>query len=221
MGQEFKILTPLHQSTTRDYLSRMNDEKVEAMRVARQFDTAYWDGSRRYGYGGYRHIPGRWSPVASALVNQYGLSAASTVLDIGCGKGFLIQELARLVPGLRVSGLDYSHYALSNSHPDVRGALVEGDARFPLPFSDDAFDLSLSLATLHNFRLPEICVTLGEMTRVSRRQFVMVESYRNETELFNLQCWALTASSFLDPDEWRWIFSREGYDGDYEFIYFS
>jgi len=49
----------------------------------------------------------------------------------------------------------------------------------------------------------------------------MMESYRNEKELFNLQCWALTAESFLDPDEWRWVFDCCGYQGDYEFIFFE
>jgi hypothetical protein len=49
----------------------------------------------------------------------------------------------------------------------------------------------------------------------------MVESYRNEKELFNLQCWALTAQSFLDEKEWQWLYKEYGYKGDYEFIYFQ
>ena len=31
----------------------------------------------------------------------------------------------------------------------------------------------------------------------------MVESYRNDKELFNLQCWALTCETFLRPEEWN------------------
>ena len=46
----------------------------------------------------------------------------------------------------------------------------------------------------------------------------MVESYRDEQELFNLQCWALTCESFFTPEEWVWIFNEFGYTGDYEFI---
>ncbi len=49
----------------------------------------------------------------------------------------------------------------------------------------------------------------------------MLESYRNEQELFNLQCWALTCESFFDTAEWIWIYKRFGYSGDYEFIYFE
>ena len=49
----------------------------------------------------------------------------------------------------------------------------------------------------------------------------MAESYRNELEMFNLECWALTAESLLDVDEWLWFFNAVGYTGDYEFIYFE
>ena len=49
----------------------------------------------------------------------------------------------------------------------------------------------------------------------------MLESYRSNTELFNLQCWALTAQSFLDVDEWRWLYQQLAYSGDYEFIFFE
>jgi hypothetical protein len=49
----------------------------------------------------------------------------------------------------------------------------------------------------------------------------MVESFRNEFEMFNLECWALTAETIKDVDEWKWIFERFGYTGDYEFIFFE
>jgi hypothetical protein len=49
----------------------------------------------------------------------------------------------------------------------------------------------------------------------------MLESYRNELEMFNLECWALTAESLLDEQEWVWLYKHFGYTGDYEFIYFE
>lgn len=39
-----------------------------------------------------------------------------------------------------------------------------------------------------------------EITRVSRQSYIMVESYRNEKELFNFQCWALTCKTFLNSN---------------------
>ena len=61
---------------------------------------------------------------------------------------------------------------------------------------------------------------LMEIERVGKKGYLMVESYRNEEELFNLQCWALTAEAFFDYNEWCWIFDEFGYSGDFEFIYF-
>ena len=221
MGDLFEVVTPLHTATARDYLSRMNDDKVEAMSVAQRYDRAYWDGDRRYGYGGYRYLPGRWKPVAEALIERYELSNESSIIDIGCGKAFLLYEIQELIPGARLVGLDVSQHALDQAHGAFRGELILGRAEEPLPYAAEAFDFAFSLATLHNLRIFEAKFALEEMSRVSGQQFVMVESYRTNAELFNLECWALTARTFLDPEEWAWLFGASSFSGDFEFIYFD
>ena len=221
MGQLLNIVTPLHQSTQRDYLARMVDNKVEAMLVAKKYDEDYWDGDRRYGYGGYRYIAGRWKSVAEALISRYQLTNSSSLLDVGCGKGFLLYEIQMLLPGLRIVGFDISHHGLASRHPEFKGELFIARAEEHYPFKDDEFDLVISLTTLHNLRLPQLRVALSEIERVGKRAYVMLESYRNELELFNLECWALTAESLLDDGEWIWLYNEFGYTGDYEFIYFE
>ena len=64
-------------------------------------------------------------------------------------------------------------------------------------------------------------MALREIQRVGKQGYVMLESYRNEQELFNLQCWALTCESFFDTEEWVWLYNHFGYTGDYEFIFFE
>ena len=221
MGQLLDIVTPLHQSTQRDYLARMVDNKVEAMLVAKKYEEDYWDGDRRYGYGGYRYIAGRWKSVAEALIGRYQLTNSSSLLDVVCGKGFLLYEIQLLLPGLRIVGFDISHHGLASRHPEFKGELFIARAEEPYPFKDDEFDLVISLTTLHNLRLPQLRVALSEIERVGKRAYVMLESYRNELELFNLECWALTAESLLDDGEWIWLYNEFGYTGDYEFIYFE
>ncbi len=76
-------------------------------------------------------------------------------------------------------------------------------------------------ACLHNLRLFDLKTALTEIERVGEKGYVMVESYRHEQELFNLQCWALTCESFFDDEEWIWLYQHFGYTGDYEFIYFE
>ncbi len=221
MGQLLNLVTPLHQATERDYLGRMLDNKVDCVRTSKQYGEEYWDGDRRYGYGGYKYIPGRWAPVAEALISRYKLNDKSSVLDIGCGKAFLLHELKLLLPGLTVSGIDISAYGLQCATDQIRPHLFKHDIKTPLPFIDKQFDLAISLGAFHNLRLPALETALQEMERVGRRGYLMVESYRNEAELFNLQCWALTAESFLDKKEWKWLYSYFGYSGDYEFIFFE
>ena len=101
MGKFIEIVTSLHESTTRDCLARMNDDKVHCMKIARQFEIDYWDGDRRYGYGGYRFIPGHWASVAQKLIDTYQLTNESSVLDVGCGKAFLLYEMKQILPDLR------------------------------------------------------------------------------------------------------------------------
>lgn len=221
MGSLIEIVTPLHQATKRDYLGRMNDGKAEAMVVAKQYEEDYWDGDRRFGYGGYRYMPGRWKPVAEALIDRYGLTDSSSVLDVGCGKAFLLYELQLLLPGARLVGTDISQHGLTHAVPEFSGELLTHRAEDPLPFEDNEFDAVISLGTLHNLRLPELEKALPEVQRVGSNAYIMVESYRNELEMFNLECWALTAESLLDVGEWEWVFKRFGYSGDYEFIFFE
>lgn len=222
-GREIQILTSKHQNVDRNYLARVNDAewpKWKAAEVAKKYDFDYWDGSRKINYGGYQYRPGYWVPVASRLIEEYELTDKSSVLDIGCGKGFLLYEMKILIPGLQVFGLDISSYALSNAHPEVAGHLSLGSA-VSLPWPDKTFDLAFSLNTFHNLHTFDLENALQEISRVSARQFLCVESYRNEFEKMNLIYWQVTCEAFNTPKEWFWWFEKTGYRGDYEFIYFQ
>lgn len=221
MGRLLNIVTPLHKATKRDYVARMMDDKVNCMLKAKEYEGDYWDGDRRYGYGGYKYIPGRWKPVAQALIDIYGLKSDARILDVGCGKGYLLYELKLLLPDAHIVGFDISKYGLANAKEEIRDNLFRYRAQDAYPFGDKSFDLVISLTTLHNLRLFELKTALQEIERVGKNKYVMLESYRNELELFNLECWALTAESFFDAAEWIWLYEHYGYTGDYEFIYFE
>jgi SAM-dependent methyltransferase len=220
MGRLMKFVTPLHKRAKREYLPRMVDDKVHCMLKAKQYEFDYWDGDRRYGYGGYKY-DGRWKSVAEAMIAAYGLKADAKILDVGCGKAHLLHELKLLLPASEVVGFDVSRHGLADAPEGIRDALIHYRAQDRYPWGDGHFDLVISLGALHNLRVFELETALKEIERVGRQKYVMVESYRNETELFNLQCWALTCESFFDTAEWIWLYSRFGYSGDYEFIYFE
>lgn len=219
MGKLMNIVTPLHQMTKRDYIARMMDDKVTCMLKAKEYEADYWDGDRRYGYGGYKYLPGRWKPVAEALIDEYDLTGRSKILDVGCGKGYLLYEMKLILPELEIHGFDISKHGLNDVKDEVKENIFIHRAQDQYPYGDDEFDLVISLATLHNLRLFELETAIKEIERVGKQKYIMLESYRNEQELFNLQCWALTAETFLDQEEWIWLYHHFGYTGDYEFIY--
>ena len=221
MKSHRNFITPLHQASDRDFLARMIDDKVHCMKIAKQYGKEYWDGDRRYGYGGYTYRPGYWKPVAEKLISTYGLKDGSRVLDMGCGKAYLLHEMLLLEPGLEICGLDISDHGMADATDLVRPFVSQHDARDPLPFGDQDFDLCISITTLHNLEIFDLETALKELARVGKQGYVVVESYRNELELFNLQCWALTCESFFSVEEWKWLFEHFGYAGDYEFIFFE
>lgn len=221
MGKLVNFVTSLHQATSRDYLARMIDEKVHCMLKAKEYEKDYWDGNRRYGYGGYKYLPGRWTPVAESLIREYELDNDSSILDVGCGKAFLLYEIKLILPEIKISGFDISNHGLESAKDEIKKDLFIHKAQELYPFKDNEFDLVISLGCLHNLRLFELEVALKEIQRVGKNGYVMLESYRNELEQFNLQCWALTCESFFDKEEWIWLYKHFGYEGDYEFIYFE
>ncbi len=220
MGRLLNIVNQLHRQTARDYTGRMADQKVHCSEVAREYGSDYWDGDRRYGYGGYRY-DGRWARVACDLVNTYSLPPHARILDVGCGRGFLLYEFTQLLNKCTITGFDVSRFGLETAKPEVRSQLFPHDAREPFPFPDQSFDLAISINALHNLPPEAVVGALTEMKRVATNQFLVVESFRSVEELFNLQCWALTCESFLRPESWQWLFQQAAYSGDYEFIYFE
>ena len=220
MGSEIYLFNKLHKKTSRKYIDRMVDDKINCMTKSKEYGYEYWDGDRRFGYGGYKY-DGRWVEIAKDLIQQYKLTNDSKVLDVGCGKAFLIYEIKQMLPDITIAGFDSSLYAIENAKEEIREHLYIHKAQETYKYEDNEFDLVISLGTLHNLKIFDLKKAVQEMQRVAKNKFIMVEAYRNDTELFNLECWALTCESFFAPDEWTWLYDEWGYTGDYEFIYFE
>lgn len=218
------FMSSLHKSTQRDYLARVNDSKYpkdKAASIAKEFGEQYWDGDRRICYGGYRYIPGRWEGVARRLIDHYDLPIDAKILDVGCGKGYLMHDILKVAPGTRVHGIDISSYAIENAKEEVRSNIIRGSAT-SLPWPDNYFDLVVSITTLHNLYAYDLEKALKEVERVGKRhKYVCVESYRSEKEKVNLLYWQVTCEAFNNPREWEWWFEKTGYTGDYSYIFFE
>lgn len=217
------FLSVIHKATQRDYLARVNDPeypKAKAAELAKQWGYDYWDGDRRINYGGY-HYDGRWLKVAKAMAEHYGLKPGDRVLDVGCGKGFLLYDFTQAVPGIEVAGIDISAYAIEHAKEEIRDVTQVVSAT-NLPFPDNSFDLVYSINTLHNLKCHELDKALREMQRVGKNnKYICVESYRTEQEKANLLYWQVTCEAFNTPEEWEWWFQTCGYTGDHSFIFFE
>ncbi len=221
---EIDFMSGLHKSTKRDYLARVNDKdfpKEKAAALAKKFDFDYWDGDRRICYGGYNYIPGRWEKIAENMQTQYNLPANAKILDIGCGKGYLLYDFLKVLPNAEVYGIDISSYALKNGKEEIRDRMHLGNAT-KLPWPDNFFDLVISINTLHCLDCYDLEKALIEMERVGQKyKYLCVESFRNEREKANLLYWQVSCEAFHNPKGWDWWFKRTGYSGDYSFIYFE
>ena len=212
----------VHNQSKRDYKQRvLSFEKATCAEVAKKWDYDYWDGDRCYGYGGYTY-DGRWRVVAEDMARHYRLKDGDRILDIGCGKGYLLYELSQILPGAVISGIDISKYAICNAKEEIKPFLKLHSCT-DLPYPDNSQDFVVSITTLHNLQNFELFKSLKEIQRVcpSGKAHITVESYRNESEKANLLDWQLTCETFYTPEEWEWFFSIAGYKGDYGCIYFQ
>jgi SAM-dependent methyltransferase len=218
------FMSSVHKSTSRDYLERVNDSvypKAKAAELAKRWGYDYWDGDRRVNYGGYQYLKGRWEKVARMIQEHYQLPENAKILDVGCGKGFMLYDFTKVLPKAEVHGIDISTYAIENSKPEIRKHLLEGSAE-SLPWPSDYFDLVYSLNTFHNLYAYELEQALKEFERVGKRnKYLCVESYRNEREKANLLYWQVTCEAFNTPNEWEWWFDKADYTGDHSFIFFE
>ncbi len=204
-----------YPKSKRNLKIRASDKTPEIRRVARKFGKEFFDGDRMYGYGGYNYNPRFWRPVIPDFEKYYHLTNKSRVLDVGCGKGFMLHDFLKLIPGISVAGIDISLYAIRKAMVDVAPFLRVGNAR-KLPYKDRSFDLVISINTVHNLPLKECQAALREIMRVSKKYaFITVDAYRNKREKERMEAWNLTALTYMSVPQWKKLFDRVGYRGDY------
>jgi 2-polyprenyl-3-methyl-5-hydroxy-6-metoxy-1,4-benzoquinol methylase len=214
MGQEIDLLVN-YPRTKRD-LKQRGAEKTDADRaIARKFGQEFFDGDRRHGYGGFSYMPRFWQPVVPTFEQHFGLTDRSSLLDVGCAKGFMMHDLAEHLPGITVKGVDVSEYAVKNAVEPMLDHVSVADAK-DLPFDDNSFDVVIAINTIHNLEREDCGLALQEIERVAKsNSFITVDAYRNDEEYENMQAWNLTAKTIMHVDEWKVFFDDVGYTGDY------
>jgi ubiquinone/menaquinone biosynthesis C-methylase UbiE len=206
-----------HPAAKRNYDKRAAEKTPEIIRLAKKFGKEFFDGDRKFGYGGYKY-DGRWKAVIKRMLSHYNLPENSTVLDIGCGKGFMLHDFKEIIPNCSVAGIDVSEYAIENSMPSVKPFLKVASAE-KLPYPDNSFDLVIAVNSIHNLPLEACKEALKEIERVSKtNSFITVDAWRNEEERENLMKWVLTAETYMHVNDWKKLFPEIGFTGDYHWF---
>lgn len=214
MGKEIDLLINYPKSK-RDPLKRLQKKSPYDQKIARKFGKEFFDGERKYGYGGYKYNPKFWKPVIPTFKNFWNIKENNSILDVGCGKGFMLYDFRNIIPQINVRGIDISEYAIENSLPEIKDCLSVANA-INLPFENNSFDFVISINTIHNLEIDECAKALKEISRVSRvGSFITVDAYRNEEEKELMYAWNLTAKTIMSVNDWKNFFKKNGYTGDY------
>lgn len=200
----------------------ISDERInvsqEDRAAAQKFDKVYFDGPRNLGYGGYYYDPKFFTDVVGDFIDHFKLNDADSVLDVGCGKGFMLYDFLKANPSLNVRGLDISEYCYENAMPKIKPFFDVGSCD-KLPYEDHSFDVVIAIATIHNLELEGVKNALREIMRVARRgAFVKVNGYRTQEQKDSLSAWNLVAKTILSEKEWEHLFTEVGYSYDYDFF---
>ena len=124
-------------------------------------------------------------------------------VDLGCGAGQLVMEMARKAPGLHVTGIDLSAKMLADARHSAERAGLEDRVDFRLgnveeiPFPDQSLDLVISTASLHHWTEP--VKVLNEIDRVLKPggAYYVFDLRRDMVLPFYLLIWF--ATQFIVP----------------------
>ena len=214
MGKEIDLLVN-YPRTNRDVNQRGIEKSEKDRKIARAFGRDFFDGDRRNGYGGFYYNSRFWQPVIPTFQKHFELTSGSSILDVGCAKGFMLYDFSKLVPGINLRGIDISEYAINNSKQEIRKFIQVANAK-KIPFLDNSFDVVISINTIHNLERSECAEALREITRVSKKySFITIDAYRNDEEKKKMHAWNLTAKTIMSVDDWKLFFKEVGYNGDY------
>ncbi len=208
-----------YPKTKRNLEKRSSEKSDETRNIARMFGKEFFDGDRKFGYGGLIYNPKYWSEVVLTFKKHWNIQKDDSILDVGCAKGFMIYDFFRLIKGVKLHGVDISDYAIENSHPQIKNLLSVSDAK-KLPFKNKSFDYVISINTVHNLEINDCIKAINEISRISKKNsFITVDAYRNEEEKKRMYDWNLTAKTIMSVNDWKKLFEDINYKGDFYWFF--
>lgn len=215
--REFNALQNYPQPKNIRYVSK-DLRTIDSKIIASYRDREYYDGDRKNGYGGYKY-DGRWREIAKFMYEEYSLDKNSSILQLGCEKGFLISDFKTLFPSINISGTEISEYAIANSMDNIKSNIVKVDSLSNIPFQTKSFDLVIAIGVVYCLNLSDTIKTIKEIERVCKgKSFITLGAYEDDESLRLFKMWSVLGSTILHTDEWREVLKHCNYTGDYTFV---
>lgn len=217
MGKEINLLSK-YPKTKRNLNQRALVKSPKIRKIARKFGKDFFDGDRKYGYGGFFYDPKYWKKVVRDFKKYWKLNNKSSILDVGCGKGFMLYDLKKILPKANIAGIDISRYAINNSKKEIKKYLKVANAK-KLPFPDNSFDVVIAINTIHNLNKKECADAIQEINRVSKKNsFIVVDAYNTANQKKRMFKWNLTAKTIMSVKDWKKFFKKNNFNGDYHWF---
>jgi SAM-dependent methyltransferase len=211
--KEFDIGYP-HSGSTR--IIKPDSRSIKNKLIAWGLDESYYDGKRENGYGGF-HYDGRWGTIMPSIIKKYELDDNSSVLDLGCKKGFFLHDLKQALPEIKIKGVENHYYPIEQAMESVKEDLILCPYEM-LPFEDNSFDFVMAFASIYMLNFGDVLSALREIQRVGKgKSYVTLGAYRTKEEKELFLEWTLLGTTVLHEDEWLEVFKETGYTGEYFF----
>lgn len=155
-----------------------------------------------------------------SLYRRVDITSRTHILDIGCGTGAILADIASLTTG-NITGIDINRDRLGHARiaaPSDRITFVEANA-MDLPFKDETFDLVLFSVVL--MYVPDKQKAVHEMARVTQKGGVVLATMEpdhlgsmhypeNETYTFFLKDLDDMGADLRTGRKLRYLFSTAG-----------
>jgi SAM-dependent methyltransferase len=184
--------------------------------IANEFDFLFYDGPREVGYGGYKY-DGRWKEFIPRIIKRYNLTNKSKVLEIGCRKGFFLNDIKEILPGIKIVGVEDHKYPLKKSLKSVKSKLKYIEKYYLIRYPKNYFDFVMCFNNIYRYNFTDMLKVFRVMEKVAKNKFITIPSFETEKEKIQFENFSYTGQTILTKKDWLKLFKYTGYTGDYFF----
>ena len=154
-------------------------------------------------------------PIVEPTLAMMQFSPGETILDVGCGGGWLVRELASRVRQGRAVGMDLSDEMLAHARRNsagVRNAEFIVGSVDTIPRPADSFDKVVSVES--SYYWPDPAAGIREIFRVLRpggSSWILINYYRDNSYCHQWSKLIPIPMQLLSGDEWAQLFRNAGF----------